>query len=137
MGESPSPSAPENGRPVDHRPALLARVIVLAGALLMIAAAVGVALVLVNDDAGEYRVVIPAGTGLRIDAGEPVELIPANLHLDVGTTFIVQNEDDRTHEVGPFSVRAGEVLTYRFDRAAVYQGTCTVHPAGQVTITVS
>jgi plastocyanin len=89
-----------------------------------------------TDAVGEYRVAIPAGTGGRIAAGETVELIPADLRLARGTVFVIDNDDVRTHEVGPFSVRAGEVLTYRFDQPGVYQGTCTVHPAGTVTITV-
>lgn len=137
MNDPPASIEPTDGEPPDRRPTIVARAMVLTGAILMVGAAIAVAWVLLAGDPAEYRVLIPAGTGRQIDAGEPIELIPADLRLDVGTTFVVQNDDDRAHEVGPFSVRAGEVLTYRFDRPGVYQGTCTVHPAGQVTITVT
>lgn len=135
MSEHPNDVAPELGP--SRSPAFVVWAMMAAGAVLMIMAAVGVAVVVLGSGPSEYRVVIPAGTGRQIDAGQPVELIPADLRLKVGTTFVVRNDDDRTHEVGPFAVRAGEELIHRFDRAGVYQGACTVHPGGQVTITVT
>jgi hypothetical protein len=108
--------------------------------VLLVAAAAVLLVVVVRDDssqAGEYRVVIPMGTGEQIDAGEPVELIPAELDLDLYTSFVVENHDERLHEVGPFSVRPGETLSYQFTQAGTYKGTCTVHPSGDVTIVVT
>lgn len=108
--------------------------------VLLIAAAAVLTVVVVRDDssqATEYRVVIPMGTGEQIDAGEPVELIPAELDLDLYTSFVVENHDERLHEVGPFSVRPGETLSYQFTQAGTYKGTCTVHPSGDVTIVVT
>jgi plastocyanin len=89
-----------------------------------------------DDRAGEYRVDIPAGTAARVDRGEMVELIPADLQLRKGTTFVVVNDDERLHEVGPFTVRPGETLRYEFDDYGTFVGTCTVHPSGQVSITI-
>ncbi|WP_334143405.1 cupredoxin domain-containing protein [Rhabdothermincola sp.] len=135
MNDHPEVASPEP-RP-GRSPALVVWAMLAIGAVLMVVAAVGVAAVVLGDRPSEYRVVIPAGTGRQIDAGQSVELIPADLRLKVGTTFVVRNDDDRTHDVGPFAVRAGEQLVHRFDRAGVYQGACTVHPGGQVTITVT
>ena len=85
----------------------------------------------------EYRVTVPAGTGERIAKGETVELIPRDLDLSVGDTMIIVNQDSRNHTVGPFAVRAGETLTYTFSNAGVFKGACSVHPSGEVTITVA
>ncbi len=92
-----------------------------------------------DDDAGpvEYVVDVPVGTAGRIARGEPVELIPAEVELSVGDTIVIKNADDQVHEVGPFSVRAGETLRYTFDRAGTYLGNCTVHPSGKVEIVVT
>ena len=81
-----------------------------------------------DPDAIEYVVEVPAGPGRRIANGETVELIPAEVELSVGDTIVIANADDQLHEVGPFSVRAGETLRYTFDRAGTYLGNCTVHP---------
>jgi plastocyanin len=132
-GIDPSTDArPTRSGPWRWAPAVL-------GALLL-ALAAGLVVVMVSrspdDRAGEYRVEIPAGTAARVDRGEPVELIPADLQLRKGTTFVVVNDDERLHEVGPFTVRAGETLSYDFDDYGTFVGTCTVHPSGQVSITV-
>ena len=83
-----------------------------------------------------YSVVVPPGTGARVAAGEPVELLPSDLQLPVGTELVIENQDDETQEVGPFVVRAGETLRHRFATRGIYSGACTVHPDGQITITV-
>jgi plastocyanin len=128
-----APDAPSTGPgPWRWAPAVI-------GALLL-AVAAGFLVVMVSrspdDRAGEYRVDIPAGTADRVDRGEMVELIPADLQLRKGSTFVVVNEDTRMHEVGPFTVRAGETLRYQFDDYGTFVGTCTVHPSGQVSITI-
>lgn len=84
----------------------------------------------------DIRFVIPAGTGVAIDAGEPVEIIPADLTVEVGDVLELDNEDDRGHIVGPFYVGAGETLRQRFSAPGEFVGVCTVHPSGQVTVTV-
>jgi plastocyanin len=116
-----------------------------AAGLMVLALALGaVAAVMVaggGDDAAEpapepYSVVVPAGTSARVAAGEPVELIPSDLQLPVGTELVIENRDVETQEVGPFVVRAGETLRHTFATRGVYAGACTVHPDGQITITV-
>ncbi len=95
------------------------------------------------DDDGEgggpnvYTYVVPAGTGQRLQAGEQVLIIPAELQLAVGDRIVVVNHDDRTHAVGPFSVRAGETIGHTFSEAGDFTGICTVHPYGKIEIHVA
>ncbi len=84
----------------------------------------------------EHSYLIPAGTGAAKDAGELVEILPADLTVRVGEVLELINEDDRGHIVGPFYVRAGETLRQEFTSTGVYEGVCTVHPSGQVKVTV-
>ena len=109
----------------------------------LVVAALGLVAVVVSGGTEEaspsppaYSVVVPPGTGARVAAGEPVELLPSDLQLPVGTELVIENQDVETQEVGPFVVRAGETLRHRFATRGIYSGACTVHPDGQITITV-
>lgn len=90
-----------------------------------------------GDRAADYTYLIPAGTGEAIDAGEPVEIVPADMAVKVGETLELVNEDDRGHIVGPFYVGANETLRQEFTSPGVFEGVCTVHPSGQVVVTVT
>lgn len=81
--------------------------------------------------------VIPAGAGEALDAGTPLEILPAELEVDVGDTIRIENQDDRGHTVGPFFVGANETLTQRFSTPGEFEGVCTVHPSGQLVLTVN
>ncbi len=81
-------------------------------------------------------VVIPAGTGRRLDGGQRVELWPSALTLHVGDTLQVRNDDDRGHVVGPFFVRAGETMTQRFASTGRFAGSCDLHPDGRFELVV-
>ena len=111
---------------------------IAAGALLALAAGFLVVVLTQSPDEriGEYTVVIPAGTAARVDRGEDVELMPADLSLRKGTTFVVVNQDDRLHDVGPFTVRAGETIRHQFRSTGTYIGNCTLRPSGQVQIRI-
>lgn len=111
--------------------------LVLIAAILLVGASVALVVVKLRSGESQLSYTIPAGTGQRIDAGEQVEIIPQRLNLHTGDSITVVNDDDRLHTVGPFAVRAHETLTYRFDYAGVYKGICTVHPSGEVNITVT
>ncbi len=97
------------------------------------------ALVVPDESATEfdYDYFIPVGTGERFDAGELIEILPAELEVSVGEVLRIVNEDDRDHLVGPFFVGAGETLTQRFSTAGEFEGICTVHPSGQFVLTVN
>jgi plastocyanin len=81
--------------------------------------------------------VIPVGAGEALDAGTPLEILPAELEVNVGDTIRIENQDDRGHTVGPFFVGANEVLTQRFATPGEFEGVCTVHPSGQLVLIVN
>lgn len=80
--------------------------------------------------------VIPVGAGEELDAGTPLEILPAELRVNVGDTIRIENLDDRGHTVGPFFVGANETLTQRFSTPGEFEGVCTVHPSGQLVLIV-
>lgn len=85
---------------------------------------------------GDFSYVIPAGTGARIDAGEKVAILPAHLSATVGQTIRIENDDDRWHVVGPFSIAPHQTLSQRFSSPGTIVGMCSVHPSGEVRIDV-
>jgi plastocyanin len=92
----------------------------------------------VNDTgAATFEYVIPVGAGEALDAGKPLEILPAELEVDVGDTIRIENQDDRGHTVGPFFVGANETLTQRFSTPGEFEGVCTVHPSGQLVLIVN
>ena len=56
--------------------------------------------------------------------------------MQVGEVIEIVNEDDRGHLIGPFFVGAGETLTQRFASPGEFIGICTVHPSGEIVVTV-
>lgn len=82
----------------------------------------------------EYR--IPGGTAERITAGETVEILPAQLTVKVGEVIRIVNEDAAGHFVGIFYVGPGETVTQRFASPGEFSGLCTIHPSGQITLSV-
>ena len=90
------------------------------------------------DDATDFQhdYLIPAGTADRMAAGEAVEIVPAELVVEVGDAIRIVNADDTDHIVGVFYVAAGETLTQRFQSVAVLEGECSVHPSGAFTLRV-
>jgi hypothetical protein len=90
-----------------------------------------------DTDNVTFEYVIPLGAGEALDAGTPLEILPAELEVDVGDTIRIENQDDRGHTVGPFFVGANETLTQRFSTPGEFEGVCTVHPSGQLVLVVN
>jgi len=90
------------------------------------------------DDAedADWFYVIPPGTAGRIAAGEPIEIVPAELEVVVGDTIRIVNDDTADHIVGVFFIGAGETLTQRFQTVGELAGECSVHPSGAFTLRV-
>ena len=90
------------------------------------------------DDATQfdYDYLIPPGTAGRIAAGELVEIVPAELEVQVGDVIRIVNNDTEDHVVGVFFVRSGETLTQQFNSVGVLEGACTVHPSGAFSLRV-
>lgn len=112
--------------------------LIVTAMVLLTMAAIAVPYLLTREEPPTtYSYVIPAGTGDRLDAGEPVVIIPAELSVHVGDSISIVNNDDRGHSVGPFFVAAGERLTHEFSERGTIADVCTIHPSGRVTITVT
>lgn len=102
-------------------------------------AASGDGSLLVDEGPGgepDYRYVIPFGAGEALDAGEPMEILPASLEVQVGEIVEIVNQDDRGHLVGPFFVGEGETLRQRFSSPGEFIGMCSVHPSGELRLIV-
>lgn len=84
----------------------------------------------------EHEFVIPAGTSDRIDAGEDIDVVPAELTVRVGEAIRILNHDDRGHQVGVFYVGAGESLTQQFNSPGTLKDACDVHSSGAFTLVV-
>lgn len=85
----------------------------------------------------DYRYVIPLGTGDAIEAGQQVDVLPAELEVRVGETIEIVNEDDQLHFIGPFTVFQGESLRQRFSEPGESLGTCSAHVLGSVRVVVN
>jgi hypothetical protein len=90
-----------------------------------------------QDTAKTVTYVVPDGTTARAWRGEVIEIMPPEVALNVGDTLVVRNEDSQTVTVGPFSVRAGETLSQRFNKPQTLIGECTLSGSGQVKIVVT
>jgi plastocyanin len=88
------------------------------------------------SEAATYEYVIPLGAGEALDAGTPLEILPAELEVRVGESIRIVNEDDRGHSVGPFFVGANETLSQQFSSPGEFVGVCSVHPSGQFALIV-
>lgn len=85
----------------------------------------------------EYSYLIPDGTFDRIYDGEEVEILPGRLEVKVGEAIRIVNEDDHGHFVGIFYVGPGETVSQRFASPGEFQGQCSVHPSGELTLVVT
>lgn len=83
-----------------------------------------------------HEFTIPAGSFKRVAAGEDIDVIPAELHVAVGDTISVHNEDTVGQIVGPYYVPAGQTLQQTFTEDATLEGTCTAHKGGRIVIVV-
>ncbi|MGB1644292.1 MAG: hypothetical protein ACPHES_04255, partial [Ilumatobacteraceae bacterium] len=86
--------------------------IALAGAIIAVVAVVSGGdepefQTIANLEDADYEYIIPLGAGAKIEAGESINIIPAELMVRVGESLRIINDDDRGHVVGVFFVGAG------------------------------
>lgn len=91
---------------------------------------------LAPDERATYEYIVPLGTGVRLDNGEVIELMPQRLTAKVGESMRIINDDDRSYMIGPFYVSAGQRLAMRFTHPGTLQGECLVNPEGEFLIEV-
>jgi len=82
------------------------------------------------------EIVVPQGTQAQMDAGEEIVLFPRRLEVGVGDRIVIENEDDSSHQVGPYIVGPGQRIVQTFSTTGIIEGICTLHPSGEVTIVV-
>lgn len=118
-----------------RRPVLVA---VLAGLVVLAVAATLLVRALTGPDwdGVDHRFVIPDGTGAFLDGGGRADILPRELEVRVGDRIVVENLDDRGHDVGPWTVRAESVFTYRFTRVGRFDSACGLHTSGRFFIDV-
>jgi plastocyanin len=112
------------------------RVAVAVFAVVVLGSVAGVMVASRSSASTDHVYDIPLGTRQRIEAGEDVEIVPAEMHVRTGDSLTITNDDDVEHEVGLFTIRPGETLGYTFPNPGIFRGACTVHPSGGLTIYV-
>jgi plastocyanin len=88
-------------------------------------------------DAESLSFTVPAGTGEKIDAGESVDVLPAELDVSIGDHITIENQDSRSHVIGPFYVAANDTMEHTFVAAGTFAGACTAHSSGEIVVVVS
>lgn len=90
-----------------------------------------------SSTAGQtHEILVPAGTQDRIDDGETVELLPRTFEVAIGDRIVIINDDEATHQVGPYIVGPGQRIEQQFLVPGRIEGVCTLHPSGEVVIVV-
>ncbi len=77
-----------------------------------------------SDEGRVVEIVVPLGTQERLDRGEDVVVMPAELRFEVGDTLVIRNEDVVDQSVGPYKVRAGQEFELRYGAPGHYVGMC-------------
>jgi len=81
---------------------------------------------------------IPHGTWARRMSGDPVEILPAEIHLTLGVrdVLLLRNLDEVPQVFGPTLMMPGQSFRLPFEVASSYQFACTAHASGQMTVVV-
>jgi len=83
-----------------------------------------------------FDLVVPAGTAKRIQAGESVPSIPANMVFIVGDILLVHNKDDVPHQLGPIWVPPGATGSLVLQEPNQYSYACTFQPTQYIGLDV-
>jgi len=78
----------------------------------------------------DHTFIVPLGTGSKVDNGDRVEILPRDLEVRVGDRLVVVNNDDRAHDVGPWTVAGQNTFTFTFKEVGRYDSRCTLHSGG-------
>ena len=80
----------------------------------------------------------PHGTWARRMSGDPVEILPAEIHLTLGVrdVLLLRNLDEVPQVFGPTLMMPGQSFRLPFEVASSYQFACTAHASGQMTVVV-
>lgn len=81
---------------------------------------------------------IPKGTWARRMSGDPVEILPSQIHLTLGIrdVLLLRNFDDVPQVFGPTLMMPGQSFRLPFEVASSYDFACSAHASGQMTVVV-
>ena len=81
---------------------------------------------------------IPVGTWARRMAGDPVEILPAEVRLTLGVrdVLVLRNLDEVPQVFGPTVMMPGQSFRLPFRSAGSYPFACTAHLSGQLLVVV-
>lgn len=89
------------------------------------------------DSSGpELRIVIPHGAARQARLHPDREIVPAKIVGRVGQRLVIINRDRQEHQVGPFSVAAGERLEWPLSAEGRIVGICSLQPGKQFVLEV-
>ena len=78
-----------------------------------------------NREPQRVELVIPAGTAQSIANGETPPSIPDDMTFVVGDTFVVINQDEVDHQLGPLWIPAGTSASLNLDTEENYVLECS------------
>ena len=78
-----------------------------------------------NREPQRVELVIPAGTAQSIAHGETPPSIPDDMTFVVGDTFVVINQDEVDHQLGPLWIPAGTSASLNLDTEENYVLECS------------
>jgi hypothetical protein len=112
--------------------------IAIAGASVALTVAGWSALAPIASPSRETIFEIPNGTWARRRAGDPVEILPDEIHLTLGVrdVLVLENRDDVPQLFGPTLLMPGQSFRLPFALASRYPFACTAHASGQMTVVV-
>jgi hypothetical protein len=112
--------------------------IVLAIALALAGVLAWAALAPVRFDSREELFEIPKGTYARRMSGDPVEILPAEIHLMLGVrdVLLLRNLDDVPQIFGPTVMMPGQSFRLPFGVASTHYFECSAHASGQMAVVV-
>ena len=90
-----------------------------------------------DDEGRVVEIVVPLGTQERLDRGEDVVVMPAELRFEVGDTLLIRNEDVVDQSVGPYEVAAGQEFELRYGAPGRYEGMCPLSEGDTYEIVIT
>ena len=78
-----------------------------------------------NREPQRVELVIPAGTATSIENGETPPGVPEDMTFVVGDTFVVVNQDEVDHQLGPLWIPPGTSASLNLDTEENYMLECS------------
>lgn len=89
-----------------------------------------------NREPGIVELVIPAGTGDLVHAGEAPPNIPKDMRFVVGDTLKVVNEDDESHQLGPLWIPARTTASLKMETEENYLYECSFQTGSYMGVAI-